>query len=91
MTRGISIDVEDLAMNITLDDDDLDQQKVNDHTMSTAIYSSVVISAFFIIGVNFTIIKSIMAEKNFTFINILVLLDCLDSIAHIPILLQFFL
>ena len=79
---------EDLTLKIELSGEDLSQHRVNEETMSTAMYTCVAISAILILSVNLTIIKSIM---EYTFINILVILDCLDSIAHIPILAQFFL
>ena len=83
--------MEGLEKNLTIDVEDLDMQKINVETMSTAMDAYVAISAVIILLVNIPIIKSICGEKNFTFINILVLLDCLDSIAHIPILVQFLL
>ena len=79
---------EDLTLKIEVSGEDLSQHRVNEETMSTAMYTCVAISAILILSVNLTIIKSIM---EYTFINILVILDCLDSIAHIPILAQFFL
>ena len=83
--------MEGLEMNLTMDVEGLDLQKVNVETMSTTIHACVAISAVIILLVNIMIIKSISVEKNLTFINVLVLLDCLDSIAHIPILVQFLL
>ena len=79
---------EDLTLKIEVSGEDLSQHRVNEETMSTAMYTCVAISAILILSVNLTIIMSIM---EYTFINILVILDCLDSIAHIPILAQFFL
>ena len=84
--------MEGLEKNLTIDVEDLDDmQNINVETLSTAMYAYVAISAVIILLVNFPIIKSICGEKNFMYINILVLLDCLDSIAHIPILAQFLL
>ena len=78
--------MEGLEMNLTIGVEGLDLQKVNVETMSTTMNACVAISAVIILLVNIPIIKSISGEKNLTFINVLVLLDCLDSIAHIPIL-----
>ena len=78
--------------NVILDHSlkDIDLQKVNVETMSSVMNTFVVISAVLILVVNIPIIRSVCKEKNYTLINILVLLDCLDSLAHIPILAQFF-
>ena len=83
--------MEGLEMNLTMDVEGLDLQKVNVESMSTTMNACVAISAVIILLVNIMIIKSISVEKNLTFINVLVLLDCLDSIAYIPILVQFLL
>ena len=88
MAKNISMVGEDLTLKIEVSGEDLSQHRVNEETMSTAMYTCVAISAILILSVNLTIIMSIM---EYTFINILVILDCLDSIAHIPILAQFFL
>ena len=40
--------------------------------------------------VNIPIIRSIYRDKAKTFINILVLLDCVNALGHVPILLEFY-
>ena len=88
LANNVSMVGESLLWEIEVAGEDLSQHEVNEETMSTAMYTCVAISAVLILSVNITIINSIM---EYTFINILVILDCLDSIAHIPILAQFFL
>ena len=74
--------------NLTIED--INMEKINKETSSSELKTFVVISAVIIVVVNIPIIRSIMKEKNYTFINILVLLDCVNSLAHIPILAQYF-
>ena len=40
--------------------------------------------------VNIPIIRSIYRDKAKTFINILVLLDCVNALGHVPMLLEFY-
>ena len=68
--------------------DDLNQ--VNDETTTTNVFTFAGVTAIVLVAVNVPILWAITKEKNFTFINILVGLDCIDSLAHIPILGVFF-
>ena len=88
LTKNISKSGGNHAAEIELHGEDLAQHRVNEEVMSTTMYIFVALSAILIVCVNVPIIKAI---TDYTFINILVILDCLDSIAHIPILAQFFL
>ena len=64
--------------------------KVNDETTATNVFSFAGVTAVVLIAVNVPILWAITKEKNLTFINILVGLDCIDSLAHIPVLGVFF-
>ena len=70
--------------------DDIDLEIVNEETSPFPLKMCVTISGLIIFAVNICIIREIMRERDFTFINILVLFDCVDSLLHIPIYAQYF-
>ena len=80
--------ITNLSMGGLQNDEDLD--KVNDETTSTNVYRFAAVTAVVLVAVNVPILWAITKEKNLTFINILVGLDCIDSLAHIPVLGVFF-
>ena len=49
----------------------------------------VIILVILIPVVNIPIIYSIQTDKSRTFINKLIMLDCVNALGHVPILLQF--
>ena len=65
---------------------DSDLHQVNVETTTTNVVTFAGITAVVLLAVNLPILWAITKEKNCTFINILVGLDCIDSLAHIPIL-----
>ena len=78
----------DLALNLTLAGEDVTMEEMNIKLQSAGVIKLAVVSAVFILAVNIPIIQAIKKEKKYTFINILVCLDCMDSLAHIPCLAQ---
>ena len=57
-----------------------------DYDMSTQIFASATAVLIFVIILPITVNVS---KSKTTFINILVILDCLNSAGHIPVLLQY--
>ena len=80
---SLNLDLHTVIKNLEMD-------FVNEEISTPFMKYFLVISVVIILVVNSMIIFEITKEKNFTFINVLVLLDCIDSLAHIFILLQFF-
>ena len=80
---SLNLDLHTVIKNLEMD-------FVNEEISTPFMKYFLVISVVIILVVNSMIIFEITKEKNFTFINELVLLDCIDSLAHIFILLQFF-
>ena len=80
-----------LERNISFDGDGVEMFPMNEETSSCVMKMLAVISALSIMGVNIPIITTISRGKEWTFINLMVLLDCVDAVAHIPILCQYFL
>ena len=70
--------------------EDIDLDVVNKESSPFPLKICVALSAVLILVVNVCIIREIIRERDFTFINILVLFDCVDSLLHIPIFAQFF-
>ena len=80
---SLNLDLHTVIKNLEMD-------FVNEEISTPFMKYFLVVSVVIILVVNSMIIFEITKEKNFTFINVLVLLDCIDSLAHIFILLQFF-
>ena len=78
-----------MATNISYEGQD-GLEEVNMENPAHGITGFAGITAVIILAVNVPILWAIKEEKNFTFINILVGLDCMDSLAHIPILGVFY-
>ena len=76
-----------LTNNLTIKEDDINIT-INEETMSSIIITFAMVSAVIILAVNIPIITSFSKVRNYTFINNLVLLDCVDSLAHIPCLVH---
>ena len=79
-----------MSENISFYREAIDLEEVNMENPASGITSFAGITAVIILAVNIPILWAIKNEKNYTFINILVGLDCIDSLAHIPILRVFF-
>ena len=79
-----------MTANMSLDRNDgwLDEVNMENPARGVTIFAGV--TAAIIFAVNVPILWAIKKEKNYTFINILVGLDCIDSLAHIPILGVFY-
>ena len=60
---------------------------VNNEENHVEIVSFVIV---LILGVNIPIIYTVSNDKSGTFINRLILLDCANALAHVPILLEYF-
>ena len=75
-----------MNMNLSLEGEGLEMHQVNLETQSGWASYFAGLSAVIILAVNIPILREIKQEKNYTLINILVGLDCIDSLAHIPIL-----
>ena len=80
----------DESSNLKIMVEDISLRNINEETSSSVLKIAVVISALFISVVNIPIIGAITRGKDYTFINLMVLFDCVDSLAHIPILSQYF-
>ena len=74
-------------MSLVRNDGWLDEVNIENPASGVTIFAGV--TAAIIFAVNVPILWAIKKEKNYTFINILVGLDCIDSLAHIPILAVF--
>ena len=79
-----------LERNISFEGEGVEMFPMNEETSSYMMKMLVVISGLSILGVNIPIITIITRGKEWTFINLMVLLDCVDAIGHIPILCQYF-
>ena len=79
-----------ITANLSLEDYNDDLDEVNVEIPASGVTGFAFITAVIIFAVNVPILWAITKEKNYTFINILVGLDCLDSLAHIPIFGVFF-
>ena len=75
-------------MSLVRNDGWLDEVNMENPASGVTIFAGVTAAIIFV--VNVPIIWAIKKEKNYTFINILVGLDCIDSLAHIPILGVFY-
>ena len=73
-------------MNLSVQGEETSMNDINIETQAAWISRFAGISALIIFSVNIPILREIRKEKNYTLINILVGLDCLDSLAHIPVL-----
>ena len=62
---------------------------INVETFSITTVVSVLFAGFVILSVNGAILKNVIKQKYFTFINMWILIHCLNSVAHVPILTQF--
>ena len=78
------------SSNLTIVVEDITLMNINEETSSSVLKIAVVMSALFICVVNIPIIGAITRGKDYTFINLMVLFDCVDSLAHIQILSQYF-
>ena len=75
-----------MSKNLSLNGEGLEMHQVNMETTAGWSSTFAAVSAVIILVVNIPILREIKLEKNYTFINILVGLDCIDSLAHIPVL-----
>ena len=81
-----------LTTNLSLggSSNELELNQVNVEATETNVFTFAGVTALVLFAVNVPILWAITKEKNFTFINILVGLDCIDSLAHLPVLGVFF-
>ena len=75
-------------MSLVRNDGWLDEVNMENPASGVTIFEGVTVAI--IVAVNVPILWALKREKNFTFIDILVGLDCIDSLAHIPILGVFY-
>ena len=79
-----------LRGNLSLLCEGIHMDQVNMDTQSSKIVTLVSLSILVILSVNIPILKEIWKENKYTFINILVGMDCINALMHIPTLGQFY-
>ena len=78
-----------LIDKLSLVGEDVNMDKVNNGKQSSWTVTLVTVSIVAISIVNIPILREIKNEKKYTFINILVGMDCIIALSHIPTLGKF--
>ena len=78
-----------LIDKLSLVGEDIHMDKVNNDKQSSWIVTLVTVSIVAISAVNIPILREIRNEKKYTFITILVGIDCIIALTHIPTLGKF--